>query len=137
MADSNEIVPDQGENHPRLRLPQAGIKAQKEYDEGEPLTSVSMQNRMNDVMLDLMNDRIDHGKATAIVGVANVIVKVAALELKNRELYYGQMSKHEHFEAPEPLRLAAGGNGTKTKRRSDDDEDRQDTTSAQPTHVNR
>lgn len=108
MADSNEIVQKQAD-HPRLRLPQAGIKAQKEYDEGKPLTSKSMTSRMNETMLDLMNDRIGTDKAFAIVAVANSISKVMQLEMKHREIYYKYLcQKGRDLEPPDPLQIAVG-----------------------------
>lgn len=107
MSDSNEIKNDQ--KNPRLRLPQAGIKAQEAHDSGEPLTTSSLIACMDNVLLDVMNDRIDHTKAQAIVAVANVIVKTTALELKNRELILSYAYKYEqNIETPSPLQLVAG-----------------------------
>lgn len=114
MSDSNEIKTDQ--KHPRLRLPQAGIEAQQAHDAGEPLTTDSFTKRMNDVMLDLMNGRVDREYALALVQVGNSILKAAALELKNRELFYTYTYKQEGDVEPSPLQLVAGKRNSGKKR---------------------
>lgn len=105
MSDSNEMKNDQ--KHPRLRLSQAGINAQKAHDDGQPLTVDVFCGGLYDLYLDVLNERIDHNKAQAAVAVANTIVKATALNLKYRELQI-QSAKHLPGEAPEPLQLAAG-----------------------------
>lgn len=107
MSDSNEIKHDQ--KHPRLRLPQAGIKAQEDHDAGEPLTTESVANILNGVMLDYMNGRITREEALTIVQVTKGIMQAAALELKDRELYYTYDYKYEQsIERSGPLVLAGG-----------------------------
>lgn len=105
MSDSNEM--NTKPKNSRLRLSEAGAKAQEAHDQGEPLTSQSYANRMNDLMLDMLNGRVERHDALAIVQVGNSILKAAELELKNREMYYKYQYKHEQsFESPDPLLLA-------------------------------
>lgn len=107
MSDSNEIKKPTTDAHPRLRLPLAGLKAQKEQDAGETLTTESYANLMNDLMLDILNDRIERNKAMTAIAAGNQIVQAARLELQNREMFYRYQYKNEQsVESSEPLRLA-------------------------------
>lgn len=106
MPDSNEM--NTNPKHPRLRIPQSGIVAQERQDGGEPLTTDSYADIMNNLLLDVLNDRIDRGKAMTAIAAGNQIIQAAKLELQNREMYYRYQYKYEQsMEAPAPLKLAA------------------------------
>lgn len=106
MSDSNEM--NTNPKHPRLRVSQSGIAAQKARDEGEPLTTESYADIMNNVLLDVLNERIDRGTAMTAIAAGNQIIQAAKLELQNREMYYRYQYKYEQsMEAPQPLALAA------------------------------
>lgn len=114
MSDSNEM--NTNPKHPRLRLPQAGIKAQEAHDNGEPLTSKSFIEGMHEVWLDALNARRDPAETQAIVAVANVMVKTTALELKYKELQYRYAREAEMGVASSPLIIVSGKKNGKPRR---------------------